>query len=168
MVKIPQFQNEEPIMQPVSINSDAKGFLEFAKAFGSAQDATAKMALKVEKETSNAMLMQSANLSANLKTKTQIELLQNPNNAAQIVQNAKNANESIKQSSVLNKQDRKKLDYIANRNQDEINLKAAQVNVAQTRRNVANRFWDNYPSTNKQIQDAIEKHDFKTAKDLED
>ncbi len=167
MAELPQL-NDDNVMENVQPSSRADGFNALAKVFGTTADTYMDKAEQVAAEKSNAMLMQSANLSEDLKTNSQIQMIQNPGAAAQIAQNAETTYNSIKQTAYVNDEDRVKLNYMINRDLDETRLKAATVDHEQALRGAGIKFWDNYPVTMQQITQALDTHDMKTAKILEE
>jgi ribosomal protein S20 len=90
-------------------------------------------------------------------------MIQNPADADKIAKASEYTNDSIKKSAYVNRADRQKLDWMINRNDDSLNLKAAQTTYEQNKRNIANQYWDSYPTAMKQATDALNKGDMKTA-----
>lgn len=168
MPELPQFNETQSVLQQQKVNSKAEGFDAWAKTLGNIANEAGNQAEKIEEEKSNALFMVSANSANELKTKTHIEMIQNPDKANNIAKNALSVNESIKQAAVLNEKDRSRLNYMVNENQSQINLRAAETDHSFQVRSLGNKFWDEYPISMRQIEEAIGQGDFDKAKILEE
>lgn len=161
--ELAQFENTQPLAKLPTPNDKSAGYKALADAFGDISKAAVKIGGDVLDEKSNANLMQSADMSEKLKTQAQIQMLKDPSSAEKIAAATQYTNETIKKSAYVNSADRTKLNWMIDRNQDQINLKGAQTGYEQTKRNLANQFWDSYPVVMNQGTAALTKGDLKTA-----
>lgn len=160
---VAQFENSQPQSHLPAVNDKSAGYKALADAFGEISKVSFKAAGDIAEAKSNASLQQSADYTEKLKTQAQIQMIQNPADADKIAKASEYTNDSIKKSAYVNRADRQKLDWMINRNDDSLNLKAAQTSYEQNKRNIANQYWDSYPTAMKQATDAMNKGDMKTA-----
>ncbi len=161
--ELAQFDNTQPLAKLPTPNDKSAGYKALADAFGDISKAAVKIGGDVLDEKSNASFMQSADMAEKLKTQSQIQMLKDPESATKIAAATEYTADTIKKTAYVNKADRQKLNWMIDRNQDSINLKAAETDYTQTKRNLANTYWDSYPVIMNQAQAALQKGDLKTA-----
>ena len=164
----PQFEDTQPILKPVEVNSEAEGYEAFAKTLGSIAQSTGAKTEDLVSEQSNAMYMASASQMETAKTNAHIDMIKHPDQAENIAANSADTMDSITRNSFVNSQDRRKLKSLGADNFNAIRLKAAEVSYDQSQKAASIAYWDNYPVMMKGIQDALDTNDFKKAKTLED
>jgi len=102
-----------------------------------------------------------------LKTTSQMRMLEHPDQAQRISDDMESAVDQVKQMAYVNKQDRAKLDYYASTSTDGIALKATEATVKQTQLMSAYTHYANWPDQLKAYQQALISGDEKTANDLQ-
>ena len=135
--QIPQYQDTQPILSPVNVNSGAEGYDAFAKTLTSIAGTAEQKAEEVESQQSEVMFMNSVANAEQLKTKAQEMMLENPNQAAKIAQDSATTLDSITKNSFVNTKDRARLNFYVGRANDEIGLKATETTVRQTQLDAA-------------------------------
>lgn len=166
--ELPQLNDAHPVMGNVPINSRGEGLEAFANALQKFAGEAEKGAETKLEEQSDAQLMTSANYIDQLKTNTHLAIMKNPDQAKHILNNASYTIDTIKQNSFVNKQDRRKLNMLADKSMNQLNLMGGEALITQQKRNVAISFWEEYPQSMSSIYDAIKSGDFDKAKIIED
>lgn len=167
MAEIPQLQDTQPVLNPVTINSKAEGHEAFAKTLGSLAASAEQKTEEIVEEQSNAMALQSMTQMQTAKVNSEIEMIKHPDQSGKIAAGTADVMNSITKNSFVNSKDRRKLQSIAADNFNDVRLKAAHVGYEQSQKSLSIAYWDNYPVVMKSIQDALDKQDFKTATTLE-
>ncbi len=166
--EIPQLNDTQPILTPRNVESQAEGYNEFAKTLGSLASTTEQKSEEIEKDQSQAMLMQSSAQAETLKTNAQLEMIKHPDQTQAILDQTSKSIDALNQNAFVNDKDRKKLSFLNSQDFNELRTKATTVNFEQSQKSGAISFWDSYPVSMKQIQDALDTGDMKRAKILED
>lgn len=167
MAGIPEFKQDEDVFTPVNVNSRARGFEQYAQAFGQAAKFGEEQAVKIETEKSNAQLMTAASSLNDLTTKTQMGYIQNPQLAKQVYQEATDTAETIKKSAYVNKEDRLRLEEMTNHSLNGLQLKAAEINDQQTKLVLNYQYGDKAGGLIAQLKYAVDKKDYKQAEILQ-
>lgn len=165
---IPQLEESQPVLNTQKVNSLAAGYEEFARTLASISKTTAHQAEEMVADQSQAMLMQASAQSETIKTNAQIEMIKHPDNTKTILDNTASSLDKLNQSAFVNSSDRRKLQFLNAQDFNQLRVKAAGVSFAQAQKAASISFWDSYPVSMKQIQDALEIGDLKRAKILEE
>ncbi len=166
--EIPQYKDDQPVFQPVNVSSSAESYEAFARTLGQLSDQSASKVEDIQKDQSNASLMQSASQMQTAKVDSQIAMIKHPDQAAKISNNTATIMDSIAKNTIVNTGDRQRLQALAVDNYSDVRLKSAQVGYEQGVKSASISFWDNYPTMMKGIQDSLDTGDFNKAKILED
>jgi hypothetical protein len=152
---IPQYEDTQPILTPVNVNSAAEGYEDFARTLGNIANQATEKAEDVETQQSQIMYINSVANAEQLKTKAQEMMLENPSQASKIAADSSYTLDTLAKNSYVNNQDRARLNaYIGNVN-DDIGLKATETNVQQRQREAAFTLYANWPDQLRAYQDAL-------------
>ena len=91
----PQFEDTQPILKPVEVNSEAEGYEAFAKTLGSIAQSTGAKTEDLVSEQSNAMYMASASQMETAKTNAHIDMIKHPDQAENIAANSADTMDNI-------------------------------------------------------------------------
>ncbi len=167
MAGIPTLQESQPVLTPVQVNSGAEGYEAFAKTLGSLAQSAGEKTVEMAKDQSQAQLMTSSAQSETIKTNAQIEMIKHPDQAENILGHVASSLDKLNQEAFVNDADRRKLAFLNSQDFNQLRLKAATTSFGESQKAASLAFWDSYPVTNKQIQDALDTGDLKKAEMLE-
>jgi hypothetical protein len=168
MPEMPQYQNEEPILEKTPIKSSAEGYEAFAQTFGAIAGVAEKETEKLAEDQSQTMYINSVADAEHLKNQYEIQMLQNPNQAAHIANNMQQSLETLKQSAVVNKVDRNKLNAYLQNTADDVTKKGIEVQTQQSQLTAAFKHYENWPTKLNAYQQALITGDDKLSKQLQD
>ena len=168
MPEIPLLKETQPVLNVQTVESGAEGYEAFARTLGSIGKQAAAKTEELVTEQSQAQLLKSSAQAETIKTNAQIEMTKHPDQADTILSGTAQSLDKLNQTAFVNSKDRGRLAFSNSQDFNQLRLKAATVTFQQSQVDAANNFWDSYPVTNKQIQDAVQVGDFKKAKMLED
>lgn len=154
MAEIPQLQDEQPILNPVSVNSSAQSYEDFAKTLGGLADTGEKVVEHMETAESKAMYMHSVANAQQVKEKAESLMLENPDQASTIAEKANESLTTLTKGAYVNDRDRSRLGYFAGNINNAIDLDATRTAVRQGQHQAAFTFYSNFPDQLKALQDA--------------
>lgn len=167
MPEIPQLNETQPILNVQQVNDRSSGHQAFAQVLSKLSEATEKQAEKINEEQSQAMYIHSVSNIEQVKTTSQMRLLEHPEYASRISEDMQASVNQIKEMAFVNKGDRGKLNAFADGASDEIALKATATNVHQTQLISAFSHYANWPDQLKAYQQALVSGDENKATDLQ-
>lgn len=153
--EIPQIQDSQPVLSPVSVNSGAQGYEEFAKTLGSLAGAAEQKTEEIVSDQSQAMYINSVANVEQVKTSAQINLMNNPDQGAKIAKQTDEALDAISQAAFVNKKDRLKLKSYISGASDDVALKATASEVKQRQLEAAFTHYANWPDQLRAYKDAL-------------
>lgn len=153
--EIPQLQDTQPILNPVSPNSRAAGYEAFGKTLGQIAGMAEEKAVDIEKEESSGMYINSVANVEQVKSDAQIRLLKNPDQAQKIAEQTTDAMNAIRQNAAVNSGDRPKLNAYIDGSSAQVHLKATETAVRQNQHEMAFTHFANWGDQLKAYQDAL-------------
>lgn len=152
---IPQFQDEQPILKGVEVNSKASGYDAFGKVLGELSGVAAQKTEDLAQEQSNAVFVHTVANIDQLKTDSKIKMLQHPDQASKISQAMTESTDAINQAVSVNKSDRTKLGKYAQDSMNDVRVDAARTGVHQTQLMAAYTHYANWPDQLKAYSEAL-------------
>src|SRR5882672_567424 len=168
MAETPQYKNTQPILNVQNVNSGAESYEAFAKTLGQIGQSAAETVNEIHTDQSNASLLQTATQADTIKSNAQIEMLKHPEQAQKIADQSATLLDTLNQTAYVNKQDRTKLASLTAGDFNTINVHAAEVMARQAQKGLSISYWDQYPVTMRNIQQALDSGDFTKAKIYEE
>lgn len=162
-----QFQDTQPILQPQEVNSEASGYEAFAQVLDKLSSEGMEVAKTAAETESKSMLINSVANIEQLKTTSEMRMLENPDQAARINDDMQSSVNQVTQNAYVNKFDRAKLNRFAVNATDDIALKGTEQSVTQARLGAAFTHFANFPDQLKAYQDALNSGDEDTANTLQ-
>ncbi|MBX4189685.1 hypothetical protein KW791_00085 [Candidatus Parcubacteria bacterium] len=166
--KLPTFEDTQPVLNQQKVSSGAEGYESFGKVLSSLASESADQAIKVESEQSQAMYIHSVSNIEQLKTSSQMRMLEHPDQAARISEDMETATDAVKQAAFVNPRDRAKLDSYVSSANDAVALQGTETSVKQTQLNAAFTHYASWPGQLKAYQDALISGNEKQINDLQD
>ncbi len=145
MPDFPRFQESQPILNPVKINDTSSGDEDIAKVLGSISTVSAQKTVEIEEEKSSAMLINSVSNLEQIKTTSEMRLLEHPDQANKIAEDTQSAIDLIKKAAFVNEGDRTKLNSYASSAQNSVDLKATATSLKQSQLEAAYTHYANWP-----------------------
>lgn len=127
-----QLKDAHPILPNIPVANRAKGSEALAQAFGQVSQVAAQTASQIDKEHSNAMLMNSASQSNSIMTDAKIQMLKHPENAEEIQKSSSIALDKAGEVP-MRATDRSRFNYLNSRSQDSLKLQSASIGAKQSR-----------------------------------
>lgn len=152
---MPQYENSQPIFQPVKPVSTAQGHEAFAQALSKLSEKSGDMAISMANEESNAMFTSSVSNIEQIKTTSLERMLEHPDQSQKIASDMDDAAQMVKEVSFVNSKDRSKLNTYIDGTMNDVNLKATEMSVNQSRLAASYTHYANWPSQLKAYQDAL-------------
>lgn len=156
--QIPTLEQQHPILQPVDIKSGAESYDEFAKQLGTFAEKSEQAGEKILTEKSQAMYVHSSALAENIKNDAQERILINPSQGLEIAGQTNEALDAVRKNTVVNSEDRAKLDSVLSKTNSEVHLAGLKSSL-NLQQKIAARQWvmDMKPNMNV-YQDMIVKN----------
>lgn len=155
MVELPQLKNTQPVLEAVNVVGKDKKYSDFADVLGKLSETVSKESQSIEEEQSKSMYINSISNLDQLKTSAQINMLQNPDNAGTVAENMQDSIDAVKKIAYVNRGDREKLNQYAKSMQNDIDLKATEYQVRQTKLQASFTHFSNFPDQLKAYQDSL-------------
>lgn len=166
MADLAQFQDTQPVLANQPVESKATGYDAFAKTLGALSNEAASKTEQIVSDQSQAMYIQSVSNLEQLKTSSQMLMLEHPDQASKISDKMQESVDAVKQAAFVNDQDRVKLNAYASSTSDSVALEATKTNVHQTQLMAAYTHYANWPDQLKAYQQALVSGDDKQAENL--
>jgi len=165
---IPQLQEGEPILNAQTVSSGASGYDEFAKTLSGLAQKAEKQTISLLEEQSNAQALHVQNSIADISAGAEINMINNPDNAAKIADSYNKAIDDVYSSSFVNKGDRSKLNHIKTSAVNQIDVMAAKVAHKQMLTDTKLMFHKETPKSLLDIGRAYMRGDQKSAQIMQD
>lgn len=131
--EIIQATDADPVIQPSSINSTARGSENIAKVLGGIAERAIVKVGDFANEASKAHLLQTHGMIQDIESQSKIDMYRSPEHAERIAQNAKDSVDKIKSAATLNRVDRQNIDSMANSTIRGLSLTAAEKSISLSR-----------------------------------
>lgn len=149
MAALPEL-NEEPIINVQRVSSSAEGNDAFAKVLGGIAEHAAAKVETMNEEQSNALAMQAQNSISDTVTGAHINMINDPANASKIVDQSRDAINTMVSAAYVNDADRRKLKSIGMTSMNQVELLGATTQHQQLKADTAVSFYNEAP---KALQD---------------
>jgi len=132
MADFTQLQEDHSILSETPVASRAKGAEALAQGFGALATGAMQGAVTIQKEHSQAMLMQSSSQANEIMTNAQLDMMKNPMQASSIAEKA----DSLLQDSgnvPMGSRDRSRFNYLNTIKRDKLRLQAGTIDARQNK-----------------------------------
>lgn len=130
--ELAQIKETNPIIQPSTPNSKARGYENIAKVLGNIAERSIAKVADYATEASKTNLLQTKSMLDDVSSKSKLEMLKSPEHAGVIAKNAEQTTNKIKATARLNRQDRVNLDLATKDINRDLNFKAQEKTIQMT------------------------------------
>lgn len=176
MPNMPDSLLSNPVINSQQINDNSEGDENLALTLSKIASSSAQTATEMQEDESSAMYVNSVANVEQLKTTTQIRMIQHPDAANKIAEDYRNASDIVVKNSYVNKKDRSKLNQYSDSLLNSVDLQAAEATAKQTRLQASIEHYTNWPDqlksyyqallTNPEMADSLKKSMVNTLKGL--
>jgi len=167
MAELPQLQDTQPVLNVQNVQSTATGYDAFAETLDKLSSQAEDQVQKINAQQSQSMYINSIANIEQLKTTSEMRLLEHPDQASRISDDMQSSIDQVKQAAFVNSEDRAKLNFYADRAGDEVDLKGTDASVKQAQLTAAFTHYANFPDQLKAYQDALSSGDEATATNIQ-
>lgn len=155
MAKLPQFEEDFPIITAQPVSSEAEGLEAISKTMSGISSMAIQQAKEIKDEQSAAMYLQTQSHMDSISTNYEIESIKNPDMSTKLAEKAEQEYTSAVNQAIVTKADRSKLEYLATKSVNDIKLKAARTQFENTRLEGQISLMANWPTTLQGLQGAV-------------